>query len=138
MSPHETKETPIKMLTGMLLDGHQQLIGHNRIVARIDEHHRLPNPFQIVHRRTPSVHLAHRLEIVHASRVRLVQFGQRRGRRDVTLIQVATLLHVIVQQHVSMLHDDRLHVLRHDVQIETPEVLPVEQASSASVSKNGL
>lgn len=59
--------------------------------------------------------------------VRVVQFGQGGCGNDVVLIDIVSVLNVLGKEDVSMPDDDGLNVLCHDVQVEPPEVLPVEQ-----------
>jgi len=40
-------------------------------------------------------------------------------------------LHLIGQQDMSMSQDNALHVLSHDVEVETTEVLPIKQPLGA-------
>lgn len=69
---------------------------------------------------------------MHSPRVRLVQFGQCASRENIAFADIASGFKVVVEQNMPMTHDYRLHILGHDVQIETAKVLPVEQKLCAS------
>lgn len=105
----------------------QQHIRYQRIIFGVDEHHRSLDVGQIVERTAPAVHLFDAGEVVHPPGVGLVQLRQRSCRCNVSFVQLVSLFDVVRQQDVPVFHDDTLHVLSQNVQIEPVEILPLKQ-----------
>jgi len=109
----------------------QQILWNQGIILGIDEDHGLLNRIEIEQRRAPLIQFLGGGEIVHPPRIGLIQFGQCSSSDDLALVEIVPSLHLIGQQDMSMSQDNALHVLSHDVEVETTEVLPIKQPLGA-------